>query len=96
MNDKQQEQNFPSSSIIKDMDNKFHQLLKETVHCVKTTCVCVWCLFIVNAKTMLNTRHMTDFTKLKSYTSRNWSYLFSERTAFFLKYIKINLKLCKY
>ena len=32
MNDKQQEQNFPSSSIIKDMDNKFHQLLKETVH----------------------------------------------------------------
>ena len=32
MNDKQQEQNFPSSSIIKDVDNKFHQLLKETVH----------------------------------------------------------------
>ena len=30
MNDKQQEQNFPSSSIIKDVDNKFHQLLKET------------------------------------------------------------------
>ena len=31
MNDKQQEQNFPSSSIIKDVDNKFHQLLKETI-----------------------------------------------------------------
>ena len=31
MNDKQQEQNFPSSTIIKDVDNKFHQLLKETL-----------------------------------------------------------------